>query len=143
MRLLAPLLAVFAVACASQQQAPRGAPELGVEFTWTDVPPCSDVSPRIVVRDVPPAAKRLRVELVDIDSVMSRHGGGEVEVPPSGVIPAGALKSYRGPCPSQNAIVYEMRVSALDGSGQVIAQGNERLAYTPGNLRRPVRSGQR
>ncbi|KAB2845542.1 MAG: hypothetical protein F9K44_16925 [Hyphomicrobiaceae bacterium] len=142
-RFLAPLLVILAAACSTAQQAPRGAPELGVEFTWTGVPPCSAVSPRIVVRDVPPGTRRFRVELVDVDSVMSRHGGGEVEAVAGGVIPAGALKSYRGPCPSQKAIEYEMRVAALDAAGRVIAEGKERQSYVPTQLRRPSRSGQR
>lgn len=144
MRKLIPLAALAAAACATAQpQAPRGAPELGVEFTWTGVPRCSDVSPRIVVRDAPPGTRRFRVELVDIDSVMSRHGGGEVDAAPGGVIPAGALKSYRGPCPSQQSIEYELRVAALDAAGRVIAAGKERQSYVPVQLRRPSRSGQR
>lgn len=145
MRYLIPTLALVAVAACStsQPQAPRGAPELGVEFTWTGVAACTDISPRIIVRDVPPATRRFRVELVDVDSVMSRHGGGEVDAAPNGVIPAGALKSYRGPCPSQQPIEYEMRVSALDGAGRVLAQGKERQSFVPTQLRRPSRSGQR
>ena len=139
MRRLAPAAALLAAACTTQQQAaPRGAPELGVEFTWAGVPPCSNVSPRIVVRDFPPTTKRFRVELVDVDSAFGRHGTSDVEAP-TGVIAAGALKSYRGPCPSQQAIVYEMRVQALDEGGRVIAQGAERSTYTPGDLRRRVR----
>jgi phosphatidylethanolamine-binding protein (PEBP) family uncharacterized protein len=143
MRSAAPLLALLAAACSTPQQAPRGAPELGIEFTWKDVAPCSNVSPRIVVRDVPAAARRFRVELVDVDSMMSRHGGGEVEAMPGGVIPAGALKAYRGPCPSQQSIEYELRVLALDAEGRVIAQGKERQSYAPTQLRRPSRTGQR
>ena len=144
MRKLILFAALAAAACATaQQQAPRGAPELGVEFTWTGVPPCTDVSPRIIVRDAPPAARRFRVELVDLDSVMSRHGGGEVEAAPGGVIPAGALKSYRGPCPSQQPIEYELRVLALDAAGRVIAAGKERQSYVPAQLRRPSRPSQR
>ena len=140
MRLHVTLLALLAAACStSEQQAPRGAPELGVEFTWKDIRPCSDVSPRIVVRDAPAATKRFRVELVDIDSVMSRHGGGEVEAAPGGAIAAGALKSYRGPCPSQHSVEYEMRVAALDASGRVLAQGSERQTFTVPQLRRPSR----
>jgi phosphatidylethanolamine-binding protein (PEBP) family uncharacterized protein len=142
MHKLAPILALAVAAC-STPQAPRGAPELGVEFTWTGVEACTDVSPRIIVRDVPPATKRFRVELVDVDSVMSRHGGGEVEAAPDGVIAAGALKSYRGPCPSQQPIEYELRVSALDAAGRVIAAGQERQSYVPTQLRRPGRSGRR
>lgn len=144
MRKLVPLLALAVAACATAEtRAPRGAPELGVEFTWAGVPACSDVSPRIIVRDVPPGTRRFRVELVDLDSVLGRHGGGEVEAPPGGVIPAGALKSYRGPCPSQQTIVYELRVVALDAAGRVLAMGRERQSYVPGQLRRPSRSNQR
>ncbi len=140
MRFLAPLAALFAAACATQQPAPpRGAPELGVEFTWAGVPPCSNISPRIVVRDVPVGTKRFRVELVDVDSAFGRHGTSEVDAASGGVIPAGALKSYRGPCPSQQAIVYELRVHAVDEAGRVLARGAERATYSPGDLRRRVR----
>jgi len=143
MRLLVPFAALLATACAGQQSAPRGAPELGVEFSWQGAQRCTDVSPRIAVTDVPPAARRLRVELVDIDSAFTRHGVNEIPVPPDGVIPAGGLKTYRGPCPSQQSVVYEMRVAALDEGGRVLAQGSHRETYTPLNLRRPSRSGQR
>jgi phosphatidylethanolamine-binding protein (PEBP) family uncharacterized protein len=143
MRVFFPLFALLAAACSTPQQAPRGAPELGIEFTWRDVPPCSNVSPRIVVRDAPAAARRFRVELIDVDSMMSRHGGGELDAPPGGVIPPGALKSYRGPCPSQQSIEYELRVSALDAEGRVIAQGRERQSFAPTRLRPPSRTGQR
>ena len=143
MRFAVVLLALLAAACAGGQTAQRGAPELGVEFSWAGISPCSNDSPRIVVRDAPAATKRFRVELVDIDTAFGRHGGGEVDATPSGVIAAGALKSYRGPCPSQQPIVYEMRVEALDAGGRVLARGAERLTYTPTTLRRPSRSNQR
>jgi phosphatidylethanolamine-binding protein (PEBP) family uncharacterized protein len=140
MRFVLPAAALLAAGCATQQsEAPRGAPELGVEFTWVGVAPCTNVSPRIVVRDVPAGTKRFRVELVDVDSAFGRHGVSEVDAAPGGVIPAGALKSYRGPCPSQQSIVYEMRVQAVDEAGRVLARGAERSTYTPGDLRRRVR----
>jgi phosphatidylethanolamine-binding protein (PEBP) family uncharacterized protein len=66
-----------------------------------------------------------------------------VDATPDGVIAAGALKSYRGPCPSQNPIEYEMRVWALDATGRVVAAGQERQSYAPTQLRRPSRSGRR
>lgn len=130
MRFLAIPILLLGAACATKE-APPGAPDLVVEFTWADVPPCSNVSPRIMVGEAPPATRRFRVELVDVDSAFGRHGGGEVAADPSGVIPAGALKSYRGPCPAQAAITYEMRVAALDAAGRVIATGVERRTYTP------------
>ncbi|HEY7611168.1 MAG TPA: hypothetical protein VIF14_18215 [Alphaproteobacteria bacterium] len=139
MRFAAIAIALLAAACATEQRAPPGAPELGVEFSWTGVQPCSNVSPRIVVRDFPAATRRFRVELVDTDAAISRHGGGEVEAAQDGVIAAGALKSYRGPCPSQSSIVYEMRVAALDAGGRVIARGAERQTYALTPLRRPSR----
>jgi phosphatidylethanolamine-binding protein (PEBP) family uncharacterized protein len=138
MRKLVPLLALAAAACSTAQpQAPRGAAELGVEFTWTGVAPCTDISPKITVRDVPPGTRRFRVELVDVDSMVSRHGGGEVAATPDGVIPPGALKSYHGPCPAQQPIEYEIRVAALDAAGRVLAVGKERQSYVPARLRRP------
>jgi hypothetical protein len=138
LRLFPLALAFAAAACATQQPASR-APELSIEFTFTGVQPCTNVSPRIVVRDVPPAAKRLRVELVDTDTAFARHGVSEVEVPRDGVLAPGALKSYRGPCISQQAIVYELRVEALDEGGRVVARGAEKAAYEPGNLRQSIR----
>jgi phosphatidylethanolamine-binding protein (PEBP) family uncharacterized protein len=140
MRFFAAIPVLCAAACATPQQAPRGAPELGIEFTWDGVEPCTNVSPRIVVRDAPAGTRRFRVALVDVDSMVSRHGGGEVDAAPGGVIAAGALKSYRGPCPSQQAIVYELRVAALDASGRVLAEGKERQRYSPTQLRRPSRA---
>jgi hypothetical protein len=139
MRIAVIFAALVAAACSTQEKAPAGAPELGVEFTWTGVAACSNVSPRIIVRDFPAATKRFRVELVDMDAAISRHGGGEVEAARDGVIAEGALKSYRGPCPSQAAIVYELRVAALDAGGRVIARGAERQTFTPVTIRRPGR----
>ena len=133
-RFLVVLIALAGGACASSGSpgdAARSASALSVDFTWTGVPACSNVSPRMVVYNAPAATRRFRVELVDVDSATSRHGGGEVDAAPGGVIPAGALKSYRGPCPSQTAISYEMRVEALDASGRVLARGVETQPYTP------------
>jgi len=136
-RLFAVLIALAGAACAQgsrSDDARFAAAALGIDFTWTGVAPCSNVSPRMVVHNAPAATRRYRFELVDVDSVMSRHGGGEVDAAPGGVIPAGALKSYRGPCPSQVAIKYEMRVEALDASGRVLARGVETQTYTPVSL---------
>ncbi len=147
MRVPAVAFALLAAACAGSQQAQRGpasgTPELGVEFSWAGITPCTNVSPKITVRDVPAATKRFRVELVDLDSAFARHGGGEVDAAPGGIIPEGALKSYRGPCPSQQSILYEMRVEALDASGRVLARGAEKVAFTPTTLRRPSQGSRR
>ncbi|MGH6801865.1 MAG: hypothetical protein ACREC3_00660, partial [Methyloceanibacter sp.] len=136
---LVVLLALAGAACSSSgpsSDPQKDASALGIDFTWTGVPPCSNVSPRMVVYNAPAATRRFRVELVDADSAMSRHGGGEVDAAPGGVIPAGALKSYRGPCPSQKALQYEMRVEALDAAGRVLARGVEAQTYTPASLLR-------
>ena len=136
-RFLVVLIALAGAACTSSGspgESAQSASALGIDFTWTGVQACSNVSPRMVVYNAPAATRRYRFELVDVDSAMGRHGGGEVDAPPGGVIPAGALKSYRGPCPSQVAIKYEMRVEALDASGRVLARGVETQIYTPANL---------
>jgi phosphatidylethanolamine-binding protein (PEBP) family uncharacterized protein len=135
------ILALAAAGCASAGRP--GADDTGpftIEFTWEGVPPCSNVSPRLQLRGAPPGTRRYRVELVDLDSAISRHGGGEVPADPSGVVPAGALKDYRGPCPSQHTINYEMRVQALDEGGRVLARATERLPYTVQTL---IRRGRR
>jgi phosphatidylethanolamine-binding protein (PEBP) family uncharacterized protein len=137
MQRLVVALALAAAACSS-----IGAPgdtgddgrKLAVDFSWNGVEACSNVSPKITVYNAPAGTRRFRVELVDLDSAISRHGGGEVEAGRDGVIPAGALKSYRGPCPGQNPINYEMRVAALDASGQVLARGAERQTFTVKSL---------
>ncbi|MCW5774620.1 MAG: hypothetical protein KIT16_23450 [Rhodospirillaceae bacterium] len=113
---------------------PSGTPRLDVDFTWVGVAPCTTRSPRLVVRDIPATATRLRIELVDVDSAVSRHGGGEVGLPADGVIPPGALADYRGPCPQQNAIAYEFRVSALDATGKIVGYGLKRDVFTPTKL---------
>jgi hypothetical protein len=129
------LMALAAGACAGGP--PAGTPHLSVDFTWTGIRRCVDTSPRIVVRDIPPAARRLHVELVDIDSAFSDNGGGDVDVPRDGVIPPGALAHYRGPCPQQTAIAYEMRVTALDASGKVLAYGMKAESFAPpGSIRK-------
>lgn len=128
-----------AAGCATGAEDSRF-PALSIDYTWKDVPACSTVSPRIVVRNVPAGTARFRVELVDKDSAFARHGGGEVAAEPGGVIPPGALKAYRGPCPSQVAIMYEFRVWALDAGGTTLARGAEAQSYTTARL---VRSGRR
>lgn len=135
---LACLVAAGLLGCAGTAP-PKAAAPVSVDFTWEGVRPCSNVSPRIAVHDYPAATRRLRVELVDLDAVISRHGGGEVALPKDGVIPPGALTNYRGPCPSQKTIKYEMRVWALDASGAVLARGAAERDYTPVTLSRSIR----
>ena len=114
-------------------------PELAVDFSWKGVPPCSNVSPRLVVHNAPPGTARFRVELVDKSTAFARHGGGEVAAPPNGVLAPGAVPNYRGPCPSQIAIVYEIRVWALDAAGKTLARGSRAEVYTPTALIKPGR----
>jgi len=131
---------VLATVAGCAPGGPEGrVPELAVDFSWKGVPPCSNVSPRIVVHNAPPGTARFRVELVDKSTAFARHGGGEVAAARDGVIPPGALTAYRGPCPSQAAIVYEFRVAALDGTGKVVARGAAEETYTPISITRTGR----
>jgi hypothetical protein len=54
------------------------------------------------------------------------HGGGTFEYDGSNIIPMGALKSYKGPCPMNPWTPrFEIRVKAIDEHGKVIAFGKK------------------
>lgn len=121
-----------AAACAGSP--PAGTPVIDVDFTWAGAGACSERSPRIVLRDVPPGTRRLRVELVDVDSVMAGRSASEIDPPADGVIRPGALANYRGPCGQQQSVTYELRVTALDGAGKTVGFGRKREIFVPPKL---------
>lgn len=142
MRVLSVLFALGAAACASTSPGPNAA-KLTVEFTWDNVRPCASESPEIKVFSAPAGTARLKFELVDIDTMFSSHGGGEIEYKGTPLVPAGALRGYRGPCPQgakgTAAVRYEFRVSALDAKGAVIGYGTATQSYTPPSILPGVR----
>lgn len=133
MRASIVLLALATAACASTGPGSNAA-KLTVEFSWDNVRPCSTESPEIKVFNAPAGTTRLKIELVDVDTMFSSHGGGEVAYR-GATVPAGALRDFRGPCPLggklTSAVRYEFRVSALDATGAVIGYGVALNSYTP------------
>jgi hypothetical protein len=142
MRASIVLLALAASACASTGPASNAA-KLVVEFSWEKARPCSNESPEIKVFNAPAGTARLRFELVDLDALFSSHGGGVVDYKGTPLVPAGALRDYRGPCPQGGkttaAVQYELRVSALDTKGAVIGYGTATQSYIPPRLAPGVR----
>ena len=62
----------------------------------------SDRSPEIKLFNVPAGTKKLTVRMIDEDNPYY-HGGGKVAYKGESVIPAGALRSWEGPCPPQSS----------------------------------------
>jgi hypothetical protein len=68
--------------------APAFAQNASIDFSWEGVTTCRTISanPRIVIRNFPKEAKRVMLILTQGNNP---RGGQEVELPGSGVIPAG------------------------------------------------------
>lgn len=136
MRATIAFLALATAACTSTSPGSNAA-KLTVEFSWDNVRPCSRESPPIKVFNAPAGTARLKIELVDIDTMFSNHGGGEVDYKGE-IVPAGALRNYSGPCPlggkTTSATRYEFRVTAVDAKGAVLGYGTASNSYTPPRL---------
>lgn len=120
------LLAAVLCACAGAPVAPN-AVNLQVDFSWVSQHRCSSVSPEIRVSAIPPTTKELGVSLTDRDVPSYNHGGGVIKYQGSDVIPAGALKSYTGPCPPSGQHSYTIKVQAIDASGIIVGSGEKTL----------------
>lgn len=106
---------------------PTSSGTMTIEFEWSKENLCNrGVSPQIVLHGVPPATARFKASLKDLQMMSYNHGGGVYENDGSGIIPRGALKNYRGPCPPMGAVHrYRFTVQALDAAGAVLAQGEK------------------
>jgi phosphatidylethanolamine-binding protein (PEBP) family uncharacterized protein len=109
--------------CATMNVSPD-AVDLSVEFTWKDTKACSNISPEILVSNLPAEIQIVKVVLTDIDVPTWNHGGGEIDNFGNGKIPAGSLKSgYNGPCPPSGSHRYQFTVKAVDADGVIIGIG--------------------
>lgn len=123
MKRLVLLAAITSMAgLAGCQSVPDDAAKLGVSFHMTEANRCKTVSPAISVSGTPAGAVTYSVHMVDKQVPTFNHGGGTVPV--SAGIPAGALKSFRGPCPPAGSHDYQITVKALDAGGKVIGVGS-------------------
>ena len=93
------------------------AADLTMDFTWIGTPLCAANagSPEFEVQNVPTGAARLRFTLISPDG--SALGAGDVQVPPRGFVPRGAVP-YPAPCVGG---VYTWVVEALAADGARLA----------------------
>jgi phosphatidylethanolamine-binding protein (PEBP) family uncharacterized protein len=99
--------------------------EFSMDWNWKLEHKCSEVSPAIELSNVPKDTHTFVVALVDFDMRSFDHGGGVVAHNGESKfsIPAGALKTYRGPCPpnfSSFGHDYEFSVAAVGLDGKSI-----------------------
>lgn len=106
---------VMLSACMGPKQVGNMA-EMRVEFDW-DGKGCqlSSPNPELRVYNVPAGTAFLKVKMTDFQSRSYPHGGGTIEYTGDGIVPAGALSSYKGPCPPDGKThKYEFDVQALN-----------------------------
>lgn len=98
---------------------------LGVALAFTTTNKCQGQSPEIRLTQVPSGTTAYKVQMTDEQVPTFRHWNETL--PATGpVIPAGASKSYYGPCPPSGKHTYRVTVTALDSAGKVLAQGTYR-----------------
>ena len=98
---------------------------MGVTLTFTSQTKCQGQSPEIRLTQVPPGSVAYKVQMTDEQVPTFRHWSETL--PATGpVIPAGASKSYYGPCPPSGKHTYRVTVTALDQAGKPLAQGTYR-----------------
>jgi phosphatidylethanolamine-binding protein (PEBP) family uncharacterized protein len=120
-RIIVILLCTYAIYGCNSPKVSENASGLDVNFEWTKASACSNISPEIIVTNIPSETKFLKVEMVDLDLTTYDHGGGEVAHDGSNTISEGALKSYAGPCPPTGVEhSYEITVQALNANKKII-----------------------
>ena len=92
---------------------------------------CTRVSPALQVSPVPAGARRICLEVVDLNLGFD-HGGGCVLPPPDDVVNAGAFLAYHGPCPGERDHLYRFRVTARDEFDAILALGEQAVACCGG-----------
>ncbi len=92
---------------------PIQADEFAIEFEWYDgMKECfSKKSPEIKLINLPEGVTKFKVKMVDKDAPGFGHGGGKIKYEGGDVIPHGALKSWKGPCPPSTH-TYSFQVQA-------------------------------
>lgn len=112
-------------------------PNLSVSFRWNISHHCSDNSPSIKLKNVPPGTTHLKVQMVDLDNKNHDHGGAILNqpggFPGEYEISAGALDKYRGPCPENFTTLgheYQFNVAALNNEDKVLASGSAKATFS-------------
>jgi hypothetical protein len=131
MKSLSALLFVFFALPAWAQN------NLNVEFRWLISHHCSGTSPAIKLKNIPPGATQLKVQMVDLDNHSHDHGGGLLMkaegFPAEFVIEPGALDKYKGPCPENFTTLgheYQFNVSTLNADNKVLSSGSAKATFS-------------
>ena len=114
--------AVLVVALGVCPVAVLPAEPLGVTLSFTSQNKCQGQSPEIRLTEIPPGTVAYKVQMLDEQVPSFRHWN-ETFPAKGPVIPAGASKSYYGPCPPSGKHTYHVTVTALDATGKSLAQG--------------------
>lgn len=132
MRFQNPLIAtIFAASSTVFAQS-----DLSVDWEWKRAHQCRPISPELSVSGIPSEATTLEISLVDRDYSAGKHGGGTIErsAGAENVIPEGALKSYKGPCPPNFHSFghdYEFTVRAIAADGKTeLARGTKTKTFS-------------
>ena len=120
-------LAVLGLSLGSQVFA------MTVDFDFKRKHQCSDQSPALTVKGIPAGTIELSVTMIDHDMKTFDHGAGFVQngsgFPAETIIPEGALKSYKGPCPpnfSSFGHDYEFIVKAKSKDAELAKAGKKK-----------------
>jgi phosphatidylethanolamine-binding protein (PEBP) family uncharacterized protein len=112
-------------------------PSLGVNFRWNISHHCSNTSPSIKLKNIPPGTTSLRINMVDLDNKNHDHGGATLNnptgFPAEYEIVAGGLDKYSGPCPENFTTLgheYQFNVSALNIDNQSLASGSAKATFS-------------
>jgi hypothetical protein len=111
------LMATLVFALAFALLNPAMAEDISIDFNWDAATTCKTIylNPRMVIRNFPSEAKRVLMILTEGDR---EKGGQEVDLPSSGVIPAGVISTI-GIC---NPDMYRWTAIFKSSSGSVLAE---------------------
>ena len=110
---------------------------LGVNFRWHISHHCSNTSPLIKLKNIPPGTTHLVINMVDLDNKNHDHGGATL-IQPEGFpaeydIAAGGLDKYIGPCPENFTTLgheYQFNVSAMSSDHKNLASGSAKATFS-------------
>jgi len=119
----ATIAATIALGACSTSGATRNTARLDVTAAPA-VADCATTSPELQVYNTPSRAVKYVVVLRDLNQPDSEHGRGEATVNPAGIIPAGTLEDFQGPCSSAGSASYRYDVQAVASGGEVLGTGS-------------------
>lgn len=124
-------VALLLAGCAAEPARNANLPVIDVAFQWAAADRCSPRSPALTIRGLPPGTARVAVRLTDLN-MPSFSQGADIFVPPGGLVRAGTLPNYTGPCPpAGERHSFRFLVEAKDASGQIIGAGQATQIFPP------------